>query len=62
MNITDHKDHEWEFRKPCVYCKDCNIRLYQGKLPKDQEGKESVGKALDSLIKAARLQNSSSID
>lgn len=28
-----HRDHRWEVVVPCVWCKDCDVRLYQGSLP-----------------------------
>lgn len=28
-----HADCEWEEVPPCVYCKDHNVRLYQGEIP-----------------------------
>ena len=49
MTFLDHKDHEWELISPCVYCKDCGIRLYHGGLPESQQAKEDTIKTLDSL-------------
>ena len=28
-----HEDHEWREVPPCVYCVDCDVRLYQGSIP-----------------------------
>lgn len=28
-----HDDHIWERIGPCVYCDDCKVRLYQGRIP-----------------------------
>ena len=30
--ITAHDSHNRKQVGPCVYCADCNLRLYQGKL------------------------------
>lgn len=30
-----HADHCWEQVGRCVYCVDCNTRLYQGHIPPD---------------------------
>ncbi len=46
----EHKDHEWEWRDPCVYCKDCGVRLYHGSLPQDEEDKAHTIETLDSLV------------
>jgi hypothetical protein len=31
--LADHEPHRWEKVGPCVWCADCNLRLYQGELP-----------------------------
>ena len=31
-----HIDHTWKQVGRCVYCDDCGVRLYQGKLPPDR--------------------------
>jgi hypothetical protein len=33
--IAKHEDHWWEKVGRCVYCRDCNQRLYQGTIPPD---------------------------
>jgi len=37
--LEEHREHQWREIPPCVYCVDCDIRLYQGSLPewKDPE-------------------------
>jgi len=35
--MMEHKDHIWVEVSPCIYCDDCNVRLYQGTLPDNQE-------------------------
>lgn len=30
-----HEDHLWEQVGRCVYCVDCELRLYQGRIPLD---------------------------
>lgn len=34
--LEEHRPHKWEEIGPCVYCADCNVRLYQGTLPPDK--------------------------
>jgi len=40
MNIAQifaaHAPHTWSQIGPCVYCDDCNERLYQGQLPENR--------------------------
>ena len=31
--IARHQDHTWEQVGRCVYCVDCDERLYQGRIP-----------------------------
>lgn len=31
-----HAQHTWAQVGPCVYCADCDVRLYQGQLPADR--------------------------
>jgi hypothetical protein len=31
--IQEHRPHRWEEVGICVWCVDCNVRLYQGNLP-----------------------------
>ena len=50
--LSDHLNCEWERVSPCVYCKVCRVRLYQGTIPKNQEGKQEIADALDGAIKA----------
>ena len=52
MTIKEHVDHEWERISPCVYCKPCGTRLYQGTIPKDKQSML----ALDELIGAVKRQ------
>lgn len=33
--FVDHEDHTWKQIGRCVYCHDCDMRLYQGRIPKD---------------------------
>jgi hypothetical protein len=33
--IAGHDNHAWQQVGRCVYCHDCNQRLYQGKIPSD---------------------------
>lgn len=49
--LMDHVDHEWKLVKPCVYCVPCNLRLYQGSIPKN---KHAHAQWMDALISAAR--------
>ena len=35
--LTEHQEHEWRQIGRCVYCQPCNVRLYQGTLPKDRK-------------------------
>ena len=35
--LEEHKDHEWEGIPPCVYCKPCKVRLYQGSIPASKD-------------------------
>ena len=35
--LAAHESHRWEEVAPCVYCADCNVRLYQGVLPDDRD-------------------------
>jgi hypothetical protein len=32
-----HSDHTWKRIGRCVYCDDCNERLYQGRIPDDHK-------------------------
>ncbi len=50
MKFTDHIDHEWVEVRPCVYCKPCGVRLYQGRLPKD---KAATARAMDEIVEKA---------
>ena len=34
--LETHGEHRWEEVGPCVWCADCNVRLYQGTLPDDK--------------------------
>lgn len=34
-HIQPHEDHTWEQVGRCVYCVDCDARLYQGTVPSD---------------------------
>jgi hypothetical protein len=34
--LTAHEAHTWEQVGRCVYCADCAVRLYQGRLPKNK--------------------------
>lgn len=34
--VTGHEPHRWEQVGACVYCTDCNVRLYQGDLPENR--------------------------
>jgi hypothetical protein len=31
--LTEHEPHTWEQIGPCVYCADCQVRLYHGTIP-----------------------------
>lgn len=35
-HLQEHADHEWVEVPPCVYCKPCKVRLYQGELPEEK--------------------------
>lgn len=35
--IARHEDHTWEQVGRCVYCVDCNQRLYQGRVPPEMK-------------------------
>ena len=48
--MTEHVTHTWVRVPPCVYCEDCNVRLYQGELPQNQQGKESIAAMLDAAM------------
>lgn len=32
--IGVHQEHFWKQVGRCVYCSDCNVKLYQGSIPK----------------------------
>lgn len=52
MSLIEHSEHKWGQQGRCVYCVDCGVRLYQGKLPapgKQKEEAEGVDKALDAM-------------
>ena len=34
--VTPHEAHGWVQIGPCVYCKDCRVRLYEGELPTER--------------------------
>jgi hypothetical protein len=36
-NIEPHYPHTWRQVGRCVYCDDCGVRLYQGRLPADRK-------------------------
>lgn len=35
--LIEHGEHEWEEIPPCVYCKPCRVRLYQGSIPAEKD-------------------------
>jgi len=35
--LAEHEEHEWRQIGRCVYCQPCNVRLYQGTLPKSRK-------------------------
>ena len=35
--LEAHAEHEWEEVPPCVYCKPCKVRLYQGSIPASKD-------------------------
>ena len=39
--LDAHKDHEWVQVGPCVYCDDCNTRLFQGRLQGERKDRAS---------------------
>jgi hypothetical protein len=39
--LDAHKDHEWVQVGPCVYCDDCNTRLFQGRLSGERKERAS---------------------
>ena len=39
--LDAHKDHEWVQIGPCVYCDDCNTRLFQGRLGGERKERDS---------------------
>lgn len=39
--LAAHADHEWVQVGPCVYCDDCNERLFQGRLAGGRKDRES---------------------
>lgn len=53
MNLSEHADHKWSQRGRCVYCDDCQTRLYQGRLPaRGRQKEEALG--IDQILDAAR--------
>ena len=39
--LAAHAEHEWVQVGPCVYCDDCNTRLFQGRLAGDRKDRDS---------------------
>lgn len=39
--LDAHADHEWVQVGPCVYCDDCNTRLFQGRLAGERKDRAS---------------------
>lgn len=55
MSLADHASHKWSQVGRCVYCDDCNVRLYQGKLPaRGQQQKEAT--AIDDMLAPIRAK------
>jgi len=52
-NLSSHADHTWSQHGRCVYCDDCDIRLYQGKLPARGDQKANA-KSIDDILDATR--------
>jgi hypothetical protein len=55
--LSEHANHTWVDRGRCVYCDNCNIRLYQGRLPSTPEYKADMIKFLDTAINQAKHQD-----
>ena len=51
--IADHVDHEWVQMGGCVWCDNCQLRLYKGRLG-NPENKVRQAQMLDDIIQAAR--------
>lgn len=34
--LASHEGHQWKQIGRCVYCHDCDVRLYQGTIPRGQ--------------------------
>lgn len=49
--LSDHAKHPWQQRGACVYCVPCELRLYQGKLPKRVD---KFAAAFDDIAQAAQ--------
>jgi len=45
-------NHTWYEVKPCVYCKECNVRLYQGTVPEDKTDMIEFFKAIEVRFQA----------
>jgi len=43
--LAEHEPHRWEEVGPCVYCADCNMRLYQGSLPDHKDPSRAARQA-----------------
>lgn len=55
MNLAEHAEHKWSQTGRCVYCDDCRVRLYQGKLPPRGKQKEFATET-DDALETARAQ------
>lgn len=36
MSLAEHEAHTWEQVGLCVWCTDCDVRLYEGELPAER--------------------------
>lgn len=48
LRVADHAEHRWERRGQCVYCADCDVRLYQGCRPGPRK-QAQLAQALDTI-------------
>lgn len=40
--LAEHERHRWAQVGPCVWCDDCDVRLYNGQLPRERNPEASV--------------------
>lgn len=53
MSVGVHGEHKWEQIGSCVYCADCNVRLFRGMLPTSPSMKSRTALCLEEIARAA---------